>query len=482
MAHNVVAVGSKMMVDEVKLEGGSHNDQLHYAKALRLFEENSRNFAAGFSESEVENQNSEDSQNPSTADSAATIKQEPEATSQDGHVLDNARANLDMSSLFPVEDTDALSELESELSEFSESELFRRFAEIDAADTQSQSSDLSDLSDNGLLWRFERIDAAAIEDELAGMELLRIDNEVVHDTTSAAAPAADTHQEATDTSRDGLAISAFQEHPRHLADPDEFLPTADNLDNLHYPLELDEDTLPPEPLDLTICYLDSFLLTLSTLFRIICHLISFEKIIHKIITLYHLEFCLLTLSKLCAIICHPVNLEKIIIHRIITLYHLVSFKKIFLREIIILFNVKLFLLTLSTLFTIIYHLIRFEKIIIHKIIRLYRLEFVLSTLSNLFKTNYHLVSFKKIFLREIIIPCNLKFFPLTLSTLFTIINHLVSFEKIIIDKIITLFILKLCPLTLSTRFTIIKHLASFEKIILHDIIILDHVENFLLKH
>ncbi|KAK5274758.1 hypothetical protein LTR96_001359 [Exophiala xenobiotica] len=132
---------------------------------------------------------------------------------------------------------------ESELSELSESELLRRFAQIDGADTESQLSDLSDLSDNEHLWRFERIDAAVIEDELAGMELLRIDNEVVQDTSSAA-PAAAIQQEPKDTSHDGLAIPAFQEHPRHLAngpDPhDEFLPTAENLDNLHYPLEHQE--------------------------------------------------------------------------------------------------------------------------------------------------------------------------------------------------------------------------------------------------
>jgi hypothetical protein len=177
MSRSSIVVGNGVALDD--------------AEALRLFEENSRNFDAGSSESEDENQNSEDSQNPSTADSAAPIKQEPEETSQDNHVLDDgefltqsdpnvadmtaeARTNLDMSSFFPVEDTDTLSELESELSELSESELLRRFAQIDGADTQSQLSDLSDLSDNELLWRFERIDAAVIEDELAGMELLRI--------------------------------------------------------------------------------------------------------------------------------------------------------------------------------------------------------------------------------------------------------------------------------------------------------------------
>jgi hypothetical protein len=40
-------------------------------------------------------------------------------------------------------------------------------------------SELSDLSDNELLKRFGRIDAAAIEDELAGMELLRIGEQFV---------------------------------------------------------------------------------------------------------------------------------------------------------------------------------------------------------------------------------------------------------------------------------------------------------------
>merc|ERR1712000_116274 len=76
------------------------------------------------------------------------------------------------------------------------------------------------------------------------------------------------NREPTDTSRDGLAVPAFPETPRHLANEaglnDEFLQTALNLDNLQYPLapeeesptpqyllELDEEPLPPQfPLDL----------------------------------------------------------------------------------------------------------------------------------------------------------------------------------------------------------------------------------------
>ncbi|KIW53448.1 hypothetical protein PV05_09022 [Exophiala xenobiotica] len=44
-------------------------------------------------------------------------------------------------------------------------------------------------------------------------------------------------------------MPALQGHPEYLANEsgyhDEFLQTAQNLDNLQYPLEPDEDTLPP---------------------------------------------------------------------------------------------------------------------------------------------------------------------------------------------------------------------------------------------